>query len=102
MPILLSEPKKIYYHSNIISSTSVACLLMLVLTLVLTYLVTYLSKGMFIENIVNNIQPNVEFNDQFILNILENDEFKTYSSIIKFNDFYANLLEVPLVKVNYN
>lgn len=101
MPILLSEPKKIYYHSNIMSYTTLACLLMLVLTFVLTYLVTFLSKGMFIENVVNYVQPSVEYNDQFILNILENDEFKTYSSIIKFNDFYANLLEVPLVKVSY-
>ena len=100
MPSLISEPLKIYYHASYFSFSTLACLLILVLSIVLSYLVVLYSGDLFIENIYEVVQPKITFNDQFILEILEDTAYKSYSSIIKYNDFYPNLLEVPLVKVS--
>lgn len=99
MPILLSEPKKIYYYSSYFSFASLACAFILILTIIMSYLVIYLSGRVFPETITEIVQPSVTFNDQFVVSILEGDDYKTYSSIIKYNDFYTRLLEVPLIKV---
>ena len=101
MPVLLYEPKKIYYHSSFLSCSSVACLLTLILILVLSYLMIYYSGEVFIENILEIKQPNVKFNEQYLLNIFEENTLRSYSSILKFNDYEQNLLPVPLVKVIY-
>ena len=46
-------------------------------------------------------QPTIDFSNQFILNVLQNDEAYYYSSVIKLNEYYENVLPIPLVKV-YN
>lgn len=102
MPIMITEPKKLYYYANYFSFSFLACLLMFILVIILTYLAVAYSGEVFIKNVQVVTQPNVVYYDYFILSLLFEDlTVKSYSSIIKFNDYYSDLLEVPLVKVNY-
>ncbi len=54
----------------------------------------------FWTKIVNNYtQPVVTYKNQFMLHVLQNDDTFFFSSIVKLNDYYNNVLPVPLVKV---
>jgi hypothetical protein len=44
-------------------------------------------------------QPSVTFDNQFILHVLQDDETYFYSSVLRLNDYYDNVLSVPIVKV---
>lgn len=44
-------------------------------------------------------QPRVSFDNQFILYALQGGDVYYYSSVLKLNEYYDNILSVPLVKV---
>lgn len=101
MPIILSEPIKKFYHANYISLTFVSTLLVLILTLVLTYLIVYITGDFMISVITDFKEPIFDYQNQYILSVTDDDNLvKSYSSIIKFNENYANQLSVPLTVVN--
>jgi len=42
----------------------------------------------------------VEFNNEFMLYVLDNGDTKFYSSVLKLNDYYDNVISGPIIKVN--
>lgn len=99
MPVLLSEPLKTYYYFGYCSFPFLIMILFIILSIVLSYMSAYYTGRFYINNIVESIQPDVKFEDQYIIQIQEGEILRHYSSIIKFNDMYNNLLNVPLVKI---
>lgn len=43
-------------------------------------------------------QPNVEYNDELIMVVNDNEETKTFSSILYLNQFFDPLLNIPMIK----
>lgn len=99
MPVLITEPKKIYYYAPYFSFSTLASLFIFILTIIMSYYAIYASGTVFPETLTDVVQPTITFNDQIVMSILEGDKLKSYSSVIKFNDYYNDLLEVPLIKV---
>lgn len=99
MPVLLSEPLKTYYYFGYCSFPFIIMILFIILSIVLSYMSAYYTGRFYINNIIESVNPDVKFEDQYILQIQLGDTLRYYSSIIKFNDMYNNLLSVPFVKI---
>lgn len=99
MPIIFSEPKKQFYISNLISISTLTSLFFLVISFVITFIIVDLSSDFFIKTSIYSINPVLTFDDQILLSIEdEEDTTHYYSTIIKFNDGYSSLVNIPLVK----
>ncbi len=44
-------------------------------------------------------QPTIEFENQYMMYVLQNEDSYFYSSVIKLNEYYDNVVPIPLVKV---
>jgi len=114
MPALFFENYSKTYYAPYCSTSTCLCLVMIIFAIIFPFLVAYASDGKFkLFNIKINLdfwinistyteQPTVTYNNQFILNVLQGDESYFFSSVLKLNDYYDNILPVPLVKVKIN
>lgn len=101
---LLKVPVIQIYNAKYLSISFVVSLFTIILTFVLSYLLANYSSKFFIKYSNQIESPYIDYNNQYILEVTDiNDTTYYYSSIIRFNDFYPKLLNVPYSTVSlYN
>lgn len=101
MAVILSEGHKRLFYASYFSISFIASLLAIIFALVLTYLVVDYSGNLFVSNILEVQKPFIEYKDQYILSVTDNNmQTKLFSSIIRYNDNYPDLLPIPLTRVS--
>ncbi len=101
MPIIFSEPIKKIYYASFFSASFLVSLFMLLIAVVVTYLLNVISGQFFLKVSHTSVIPNINFYNQIFLAVTD-DLSKTsyYSTVIKYNDFYPNLLNIPMIRVS--
>lgn len=101
MPVIFTEPIKKLYFASFFSASFIVSLFMLVIAIVVTYLINVLSGQFFISLSNTSVIPNMSFYNQIFLSVTDDlGKISYYSSVIKYNDFYPNLLNVPMIRVS--
>ena len=99
MPYLFFENYHKSYSSPFFSLTSFFCLCVIILVLIVPVYLAMISGDFWISTTTFYEQPKVSCNAHYILYLLQNGESRIYNSVTKLNDFYDNLLSVPITKV---
>jgi len=100
MPYLFYENYYKSYSSPLFSFTSFICLGVVILVLLIPFYLAIITGDFWISTTTFYEQPTVSCNAQYILYLLQNGESRIYNSVTKLNDFYDNLLPVPVTKVS--
>ena len=100
MPVLLSENYSKTYYAPAVSMSSFLCYAVAIVTILLPFFAAFATDKFFDKISVAHEQPAVKYNNQFILYCLTTDrKVKSYSSILKLNDYFSDLISAPIIKV---
>ena len=99
MPYLFYENYYKTYSSPFFSLTSFVCLGVVIFVIIIPVYLAMLTNDFWVSTTTYYEQPNVTCNAQYILYLLQNGNSAIYNSVTKLNDFYDNLLPVPVTKV---
>ena len=101
MPFIFYENYHKIYSIPLCSLTSLACLSSVIFVIIIPFFLSALTGEFWISTTTYYEQSNVKCDGQYILYLLQNGESKIYNSVTKLNDFYDNLLSIPVTKVNF-
>ena len=100
MPFIFYENYYKIYTTPWCSLTSLFCLGAIIFVIVVPFFLCAVTGEFWITTTNYYEQPNVKCDAHYILYLLQNGDSRIYNSVTKLNDFYDNLLPVPITKVD--